>query len=227
MELGGNAPFLVFEDADLDAAVDGAMLAKMRNIGEACTGANRFHRARVGRRRVRRQARRAQMGALKIGRGTEDGVEVGPLIDAAQRSTRSPSWSRTRSARARGADRRRARRRPRLLLRADRARDVPDEAPPARGGDLRPGRADHHLRDRRGGDRRRQRHRVRPRRLRLHRATSTARSRSSSARDRHGRPQPGHRLQRRRAVRRRQAVGLRPRGRPEASTSTSRPSTSR
>ncbi len=43
MELGGNAPFLVFDDADLDAAVEGAMLAKMRNIGEACTAANRFH----------------------------------------------------------------------------------------------------------------------------------------------------------------------------------------
>ena len=54
MELGGNAPFLVFEDADLDAAVEGAMLAKMRNIGEACTAANRFHVADVGRRRVRR-----------------------------------------------------------------------------------------------------------------------------------------------------------------------------
>ena len=59
MELGGNAPFLVFEDADLDAAVDGAMVAKMRNIGEACTAANRFHVARVDRRGVRRQARRA------------------------------------------------------------------------------------------------------------------------------------------------------------------------
>ena len=42
MELGGNAPFLVFEDADVDAAVDGAMIAKMRNMGEACTAANRF-----------------------------------------------------------------------------------------------------------------------------------------------------------------------------------------
>ena len=54
MELGGNAPFLVFEDADLDAAVEGAMIAKMRNVGEACTSANRFHVARVGRRGVRR-----------------------------------------------------------------------------------------------------------------------------------------------------------------------------
>ena len=56
MELGGNAPFIVFEDADLDDAVEGAMIAKMRNIGEACTAANRFHVARVGRRRVRRRS---------------------------------------------------------------------------------------------------------------------------------------------------------------------------
>ena len=51
MELGGNAPFLIFEDADLDDAVEGAMIAKMRNIGEACTAANRFHVAERGRRR--------------------------------------------------------------------------------------------------------------------------------------------------------------------------------
>ena len=59
MELGGNAPFLIFDDADLDAAVEGAMIAKMRNIGEACTSANRFHVAARRRRRVRDQARRA------------------------------------------------------------------------------------------------------------------------------------------------------------------------
>ncbi len=81
MELGGNAPFLVFEDADLDAAVDGAMLAKMRNMGEACTAANRFivHESVAGD-FARRLAER--MGALRVGRGTEDGVDVGPLVDA-------------------------------------------------------------------------------------------------------------------------------------------------
>jgi succinate-semialdehyde dehydrogenase/glutarate-semialdehyde dehydrogenase len=84
MELGGNAPFLVFGDADVDAAVDGAMLAKMRNIGEACTAANRFivHDS-VGR-RVHREAR-GPHGALKVGRGTEDGVDVGPLVEKKQR----------------------------------------------------------------------------------------------------------------------------------------------
>ncbi|MEY7971313.1 NAD-dependent succinate-semialdehyde dehydrogenase [Saccharomonospora xinjiangensis] len=81
MELGGNAPFLVFDDADLDAAVDGAMQAKMRNIGEACTAANRFYVQRgVADEFARRLTER--MSALPIGRGTEEGVVVGPLIDS-------------------------------------------------------------------------------------------------------------------------------------------------
>jgi succinate-semialdehyde dehydrogenase/glutarate-semialdehyde dehydrogenase len=84
MELGGNAPFLVFDDADLDAAVDGAVVAKMRNMGESCVAANRFHvhesiadefTARLGER----------LGALTVGRGTDDGVDVGPLVNAEQR----------------------------------------------------------------------------------------------------------------------------------------------
>jgi succinate-semialdehyde dehydrogenase / glutarate-semialdehyde dehydrogenase len=80
MELGGNAPFLVFEDADLDAAVEGAMIAKLRNIGEACTAANRFHvAASVAGEFADRLAEK--MGDLKIGRGTEDGTEIGPLVD--------------------------------------------------------------------------------------------------------------------------------------------------
>jgi len=81
MELGGNAPFLIFEDADVDAAVDGAMIAKMRNMGEACTSANRFlvHESlaeefgdKLG----------ARMSALTLGRGQDEGVDVGPLINA-------------------------------------------------------------------------------------------------------------------------------------------------
>jgi succinate-semialdehyde dehydrogenase/glutarate-semialdehyde dehydrogenase len=84
MELGGNAPFLVFEDADLDAAVEGALLAKMRNVGEACTAANRFHvHESLAEEFARRIAER--MGAMTVGRGTEPGVEIGPLIDEAQR----------------------------------------------------------------------------------------------------------------------------------------------
>jgi succinate-semialdehyde dehydrogenase/glutarate-semialdehyde dehydrogenase len=80
MELGGNAPFLVFEDADLDAAVDGAVIAKMRNIGEACTSANRFHVAEpVAAEFTERLAQR--LAAMPIGPGADDGVEVGPLIN--------------------------------------------------------------------------------------------------------------------------------------------------
>ena len=85
MELGGNAPFIVFEDADLDAAVEGALIAKMRNIGEACTAANRFHvAAPVAEQFAERMAEK--MGSMRVGRGTEDGVEVGPLIDDKQRT---------------------------------------------------------------------------------------------------------------------------------------------
>ncbi|GAB2751455.1 NAD-dependent succinate-semialdehyde dehydrogenase [Salinifilum aidingensis] len=84
MELGGNAPFLVFDDADLDAAVDGAMQAKMRNIGEACTAANRFYvHTAVAEDFADRMADR--MSRLRLGRGVSDAVEVGPLIDADQR----------------------------------------------------------------------------------------------------------------------------------------------
>jgi succinate-semialdehyde dehydrogenase / glutarate-semialdehyde dehydrogenase len=84
MELGGNAPFLVFPDADVDAAVEGAVIAKMRNMGEACTAANRFHVAGpIADEFAEKLA--AKLGAMKVGRGTEDDVQVGPLIDAAQR----------------------------------------------------------------------------------------------------------------------------------------------
>ena len=81
MELGGNAPFLVFADADVDAAVDGAMVAKMRNMGEACTSANRFlvHET-VAEEFGRKLGER--MSALTVGRGQDAGVDVGPLINA-------------------------------------------------------------------------------------------------------------------------------------------------
>jgi succinate-semialdehyde dehydrogenase / glutarate-semialdehyde dehydrogenase len=84
MELGGNAPFLVFADADVDAAVEGAVIAKMRNMGEACTAANRFHVAdRVADEFADKLA--GKLGDMKVGRGTEEDVKVGPLIDEAQR----------------------------------------------------------------------------------------------------------------------------------------------
>jgi succinate-semialdehyde dehydrogenase/glutarate-semialdehyde dehydrogenase len=84
MELGGNAPFLVFDDADVDAAVEGAVIAKMRNIGEACTAANRFHVAESLQEEFTEKLA-AKLGDMPVGRGTEDGVRVGPLIDGAQR----------------------------------------------------------------------------------------------------------------------------------------------
>jgi succinate-semialdehyde dehydrogenase/glutarate-semialdehyde dehydrogenase len=84
MELGGNAPFIVFEDADIDAAIEGAMIAKMRNMGEACTSANRFYvHADVHREFTEKLT--ARMGALRMGNGLDDGVAVGPLVNAQAR----------------------------------------------------------------------------------------------------------------------------------------------
>jgi succinate-semialdehyde dehydrogenase/glutarate-semialdehyde dehydrogenase len=84
MELGGNAPFVVFDDADIDAAVEGAMIAKMRNGGEACTAANRFYVQR-GVAGEFSEKLAARMGSMKIGSGYESGVQLGPLVNAASR----------------------------------------------------------------------------------------------------------------------------------------------
>ena len=84
MELGGNAPFLVFEDADLDAAVEGALAAKLRNMGEACTAANRFYvHESIAAEFSEKLA--AKVAAKTVGRGTEPGVDIGPLVDAESR----------------------------------------------------------------------------------------------------------------------------------------------
>jgi succinate-semialdehyde dehydrogenase/glutarate-semialdehyde dehydrogenase len=82
LELGGNAPLIVFEDADIDEAVTGAIAAKMRNMGEACTAANRMyvHSSVIGEFGSHLSER---MAAMSVGRGTDDGVQVGPLIDEA------------------------------------------------------------------------------------------------------------------------------------------------
>jgi succinate-semialdehyde dehydrogenase/glutarate-semialdehyde dehydrogenase len=85
MELGGNAPFMVCDDADVDAAVDGAMLAKMRNGGAACTAANRFYvHSQVHEEFTEKFT--ARMAALTLGNGLDDGVTVGPLVSAAQQA---------------------------------------------------------------------------------------------------------------------------------------------
>jgi succinate-semialdehyde dehydrogenase/glutarate-semialdehyde dehydrogenase len=80
MELGGNAPFIVFEDADVDAAVEGAMIAKMRNMGEACTAANRFYVHETVHNEFAKKLT-AKMSALRMGNGLDDGVALGPLIN--------------------------------------------------------------------------------------------------------------------------------------------------
>src|SRR3954462_989683 len=80
MELGGNAPFIVFDDADIDAAIEGAMVAKMRNMGEACTAANRFY-VHENVHDAFAQKLTAKMGALKMGNGLDDGVALGPLVN--------------------------------------------------------------------------------------------------------------------------------------------------
>jgi succinate-semialdehyde dehydrogenase/glutarate-semialdehyde dehydrogenase len=80
MELGGNAPFIVFEDADIDAAIEGAMIAKMRNMGEACTAANRFYLQEKVHDEFAKKLT-AKMAGLKMGNGLDDGIALGPLVN--------------------------------------------------------------------------------------------------------------------------------------------------
>jgi succinate-semialdehyde dehydrogenase/glutarate-semialdehyde dehydrogenase len=99
MELGGNAPFIVFDDADIDAAIEGAMIAKMRNMGEACTAANRFFvHEKVHDAFAEKLA--ARMGAMRMGNGLEDGVALGPLVNA---DTRDKVKTLVEDATAKGA----------------------------------------------------------------------------------------------------------------------------
>ena len=99
MELGGNAPFIVFDDADIDAAIEGAMIAKMRNMGEACTAANRFFvHEKVHDAFAEKLA--ARMGAMRMGNGLEEGVALGPLVNA---DTRNKVKTLVEDATAKGA----------------------------------------------------------------------------------------------------------------------------
>ena len=86
LELGGNAPFIVFDDADVDAAVEGALLAKMRNGGEACTASNRFHVANAVRAEFTEKLVK-RMGEFKLGNGLDEGSTLGPLVSAKQVAT--------------------------------------------------------------------------------------------------------------------------------------------
>ena len=192
MELGGNAPFIVFEDANLDEAVNGAMLAKMRNMGEACTAANRIyvHESIIGEFGKRLSA---AMAALPVGRGTVEGVRVGPLIDQAALDKVSELVA---DAVGKGA----------TVLVGGLSRN-------GARGDLRPGRPAHPLLDRGGGHRRGQRQRVRPGLVRLHQRPAPGATRRRGARVRDGRDQPGHRLEPGCALRWDEAVRSGPRGR--------------
>ncbi len=85
MELGGNAPFIVFEDADIETTIEAAMIAKMRNMGEACTAANRFY-VHENVKDVFSEKLTARMASLKMGNGLDAGVAVGPLVNAKTRN---------------------------------------------------------------------------------------------------------------------------------------------
>ena len=212
MELGGNAPFIVFDDADIDAAIDGAMIAKMRNMGEACTAANRFYvHEKVHDEFAKKLT--AKMGGLKMGNGLDEGVALGPLVNA---EGRDKVVELVDDAVKKGAKILTGGKKPDgagffypatvLIARAGRRQD-------AERGDLRPGRVDPDLQVRGRGDQARERHRVRPRRVSLHQGPQPRHARLRKARLRHDRPQPRPRLRSGRAVRRHQAVGPRARGR--------------
>ena len=168
MELGGNAPFLVFEDADLDAAVEGAMLAKMRNVGEACTAANRFHvheslaeefATAAGRAHGRAEGRPRHRAGRR--RRPADRRHPARQGAGAGRATRSTAARRCSSAGSPGDG-------PGYFYEPTVLAAVPDDARLLSRGDLRPGRPGRDVHHRRAGARRRQPHRVRARRLRLH-----------------------------------------------------------
>ncbi|MEP9382342.1 aldehyde dehydrogenase family protein [Nocardioides cheoyonin] len=191
MELGGNAPFLMFEDADLDRAVDGAMLAKFRNVGQACTAANRFlvHRD-VAEEFAERVTVRVE--ALKTGRGTEEGVVIGPLIDD---KAVAKADALVQDAVARGA----------TLRTGGRPPDGPGSFYPATVlSDVRPG--SDLLREEIFGP-------VRPRLLCLHRVRRPRPAHGGAARDRDDGSQRRRDLERRGPLRRLEAVRARPRGR--------------
>ena len=213
MELGGNAPFLVFEDADLDAAVEGAMIAKMRNMGEACTAANRFlvhekvHDAFAAKLTER-------MNALKMGNGLEEGVALGPLVNA---STRDKVVSLVADAVGKGAKVLAGGKAPGgqgYLLSGHGSDQRTRWRGAAARGDFRAGGCDPDLPRGGGRDPPCQRHGIRAGRLSLHARSRARHARLRAARLRHDRPQPRHRLRSRRAVRRHEAERHRPRGRP-------------
>jgi acyl-CoA reductase-like NAD-dependent aldehyde dehydrogenase len=212
MELGGNAPFIVFDDADIDAAIDGAMIAKMRNMGEACTAANRFYvHEKVHDEFAKKLT--AKMGGLKMGNGLDEGVALGPLVNAEGRDKVVELVDDAVKKGAKISDRRQEAGRRWLLLSGDGAQPRARRCQDAQRRDLRPGRVDPDLQVRGRGDQARQRYRIRPGRVSLHQGSEPRHARVGKARLRHDRTQSRPRLRSGRAIRRHQAVGPRARGR--------------
>ena len=212
MELGGNAPFIVFEDADLDAAIEGAMIAKMRNIGEACTAANRFYVAdAIAEEFVDGLASR--MRALRLGRGTDEGVQVGPLINEEQLSKVDELVQDAISKGGEASGRRRARRLGGYFYAPTVLADVPDDARLLKEEIFGPVAPVKGFDGRGAGDPLGERHRVRPGRLPLHARPRSRDAGDGAARVRHGGAESGDGLQPSGPVRRHQALGSRPRGR--------------
>ena len=211
LELGGNAPFIVFDDAHLDAAVEGAIISKFRNMGQTCVCANRIY-AQEGIYDAFVAKLTAAVSKLKVGDGTEAGVTQGPLIneaavtkveehvaDAQKKGAKVVAWRQAACARPH-------------VLRADgHFRRRFHDAGRARG-DFRPRRAGLPLQGRSGRDRQSQRYAIRPRVVFLRPGPRTRMARSGGARIRHCRDQHGRDLERACPVWGREGIRHRPRG---------------
>ncbi len=217
MELGGNAPFVVAADADLEAAVAGAMVAKFRNGGQACTAANRFYvHADVAEEFTSRFG--AAVEALTVGHAFTPGTEIGPLV-----SDRAVDGVRGWVERALAAGARVSHQAPTPVGPSSPSGaffpptvlvDLPRRRRGPAGRDLRPGRPGRHLAHRGRAARRRQRHGARPGGVRLLTRPRLGAAPRRARRRRHGGRQPRRRVRPVRTLRRREAVRPRPRGRP-------------
>ncbi len=208
MELGGNAPFLVFEDADIDAAIEGAMIAKMRNMGEACTSANRFY--------VHEQVHgeftkklTAKMAALKVGNGLDDGVAVGPLVNADARKKVIELVADAVGKGAKIPHRRQTGERSGTFLSPDGAGCGSGGRQHAARGDFRAGCRDPDLQFGGRGGEACKRYRIRARRLPLHQGFESWDARLRAARFRDDRSQSRSRVRSCGAFRRHEAIGHR------------------
>ena len=211
MELGGNAPFIVFDDADLDAAVAGAMASKYRNTGQTCVCANRIL-VQDGVYDAFAAKLKTAVEAMKVGNGMEPGVTQGPLINAdAVKKVEEHIADALKRGATRG-DRRPAPQAGRHFLRADHAGERAERRDDLPRGDLRPGGAAVPLQDRGRGDPAGQRHRVRPGGVFLRARRRPHLPRRRGAGIRHHRHQRGHHLDRGGAVRRHEVIRPRARG---------------